>query len=100
MEHKLAGNEYLEGYTTYKEGTKSLAENKGKCYYLVLQQYPSELNTKLKNSAPWEAAAMYTDCVALLLIMLDVMHNKKEWAHSKRSLAESNTILYIKQQLS
>ena len=76
----LVVDKYLKGYKTYKKGTKAWAENKGKCYYLVLQHFPPELKTKLKNLAWWEAAATDTDIVALLLIIWDVIQNKKERA--------------------
>ena len=49
-------------------------------YYLVLQHYQLELKTKLKNSAWWEAAMTNTDGVALILIILDAMHNTQERA--------------------
>ena len=50
-EHKLKVDKYLEKYKTYKDGTKAWDNNKGKCYYLILQHCPLELKTKLKNSA-------------------------------------------------
>ena len=50
-EHQLKIEEYMESYKTHKGGTKVWEENKGKCYYLVLQYCPPELKTKLKNSA-------------------------------------------------
>ena len=53
-----------------------------------------ELKTELKNSARWEAAASDTDVVALLLIIRDVMHNKKERAQSTMGLVESDAALY------
>ena len=37
---------------------------------------------------------MNTDVVTLLLIIRDVMHNKKEKAQSTMGLVESNTALY------
>ena len=70
----------------YKEGTKAWVENKGKCYYLILQHCPPELKTELNNLARWEPAAADTDVVALLLIIRDVMHNKKGRAQSTMSL--------------
>ena len=79
-EHKLVVDKYLKSYKTYKEGTKAWAENKGKCYYLALQHYSPELKTELRNSAQWEAVATNTGVVALVLIIRDVMHNKKERA--------------------
>jgi hypothetical protein len=75
LEDKFDVNKYLEKHKTYKEGTKDWEKNKGKCYYLILQQYPPELKTELKNSAQWEAAETNTGAVALLLISQDVMHN-------------------------
>ena len=93
-EHKLVVDKYLEGYKTYKEGTKIWAENIGKCYYLVLQHCPPEMETELKNLARWEAAATDTDVLALLLIICDVMQNKKERAQSTMGLVESNAALY------
>ena len=71
-----------------------MKKNKGKCYYLVLQYCPPELKTKLKNLACWEVAASDTNVVALLLIIRDVMHNKKERAQSTMGLAESSAALY------
>ena len=70
-------DEYHGGYKTHKEDTNTLAENKGKCYYLILQKYPPELKTKLKDLARWEAAVANAVVGALLLIIWDVMHNKR-----------------------
>ena len=50
-EHKFEVWEYVEGYKTHKEDTQVSIQNKGKCYYLVLQYCPPELKTELKNSA-------------------------------------------------
>ena len=44
--------------------------------------------------ACWEAAASDTDVVSLLIIIRDVMHNKKERAQSTMGLVESNMVLY------
>ena len=90
-EHKLEVKEYLKKYKFYNEGTKAWTENKGKCYYLILQHCPPELKTELKNSAQWAAD---TNGVALLLIIRDVMHNKKERAQSTIGLVESDTTLF------
>ena len=93
-EHKLEVEDYLKKYKLYKEGTKGWAENKGKCYYMVLQHCPPELKTELKNSSRWEAAAAETDVVALLLIIWDVMHNKKERAQSTMGLVKNDVTLF------
>ena len=84
----------MEGYKTHKGGTKAWKDNKGKGYCLVLHHCPSEPKTELKNSARWEAATSNTDVVALLLIIRDVMHNKKERAQITMDLVESNVTLY------
>ena len=42
----------------------------------------------------WEAVASDTDVVLLLLIIRDVMYNKKERAQSTMSLMESDGALY------
>ena len=84
----------MEGYKTHKGGTKAWKDNKGKGYCLVLHHCPSEPKTELKNSARWEAATSNADVVALLLIIRDVMHNKKERAQSTIGLMESNVTLY------
>ena len=70
------------------------AENKGKCYYLVLQHCPPELKTELKNSAHCEVAATDTNIVSLLIIIRDVVHNKKEQVQSMMGLVESDAVLY------
>ena len=93
-EHKLEVEEYLKKYKVYKEVTKAWEENKGKWYYLILQHCPSELKTELNNSARWELAAASTDVVALLLIIRDVMHNKRERARSTMGLVESDADLF------
>ena len=84
----------MENYKTHKGETKAWEENKGKCYYLVRQHCPLELNTELKNSAHWETTASDTNVVALLLIIRAVMHNKEERAQSKMGLVESDAALY------
>ena len=68
--------------------------NKGKCYYLILQHCPPELKTELKNLARWEPAAANSDVVVLLLIIQDVIHNKKERAQSTMALVESDPALF------
>ena len=70
-------DEYHGGYKTHKEDTNAWAKNKGKYYYLILQKYPPELKTKLKDLARWEAAVANAVVGALLLIIWDVMHNKR-----------------------
>ena len=85
---------YLETYKTYTEGTKAWAENKGKCYYLVLQHYSPELKTKHKNLAWWGAVATNTDVVALLLFIRDIMYNKKEQAQNTMVLVEGDAALF------
>ena len=84
----------MEGYKTHKGGTKAWKENRGKCYYLVLQHCPPELKTELKNLARWEASASNTDVVVLLLTIRDVMHHKKERVQSTMGLVESDSALY------
>ena len=69
-------------------------ENKGKCYYLVLQHCPPELKTELKNLARWEADTSDTEGVSLLLITRNVIHNTKERAQSAVGLVESNAALH------
>jgi hypothetical protein len=96
-EHKLVVDKYLETYKTYKDWTKAWAENKGKCYYLVLQHCPLELKTKLNTLARWEEAATNTDVVALLLIIRDVMNNKKERDQSTIGLVKYDTALFATQ---
>ena len=59
-----------------------------------LQHCPQELKTELKNLAWWEAAAVETDVVALLLIIWDNMHNKKERTQSTMDLVESDSVLF------
>ena len=75
-EHKLAVDKCLE-YTTHKEGTQVWTESKGKCYYLVLQHCLPELKTALKKLVRWEAVALDTYVISLLLIVRDVIHKKK-----------------------
>ena len=52
-EHKLKVNKYLENYRTHKDESKAWAENKGKCYYLLLQHCPPKVKPEPKNSAWW-----------------------------------------------
>ena len=94
LEHKLEVDEYTEGYNTHKEGTKEWEENRGKCYYLVLQHCTPELKTELKNLARWEATVSDTDVVSLLLIVRDVMHNTQERKQSTMVLVESDAAFY------
>ena len=74
-EHKRKVEDYLEEY----------------------QLCPLELKTELNNSAQWEASAADTDIMAILLIMRDVMHNKKEQSQSTMGLAESFVALLLTQ---
>ena len=48
----------------------------------------------MKNSARWEAAASNTDVTTLLLIIRDIIHNKRERAQITMDLVESNAALY------
>ena len=70
-------------------------EHKGKCYYLVLQHYPPEVKTELKNLERWEAAVSDTGVVFLLLIIRDVLRTKRKRAQSTMGLVESDAALYI-----
>ena len=97
-EHKLTVDKYLENLRTYKERMKVWAENKGKCYYLVLQHCPTELKTELKNLTCWETALSGISIFALLIIIKNPMHNTKEQTHNTMCLVESNRTLYTQQR--
>jgi hypothetical protein len=71
-------------------------ENKGTCYYLVLHHCLLELKSKLKNVAWSEAAITNITGVALVLLIQDVMYNKKKRAQHTMGLVlgESNVTCF------
>ena len=75
-------------------------ENKAKCYYLVLSHCPWVLEHQLKDSSKWEETERNQDAVALLKMIRDITHNKKERKESVMTIAESNTELFMITQVS
>ena len=69
-------------------------ENKAKCYYLVLSHCPRALEHQLKNSTKWEETEGNQDVVALLQMIRDITHNKKERKESVMTIVESDVELY------
>ena len=77
-EHSLKVEEYTVERKIYKEQVLAWKENKAKYYYLVLSHCPRALKHQLKNSPKWEETEGNQDVVALLKMIRDIAHNKKE----------------------
>ena len=77
-EHDLDINNFKIERRAYQEQVAAWKENKAKCYYLVLSHCPKELEQELRNSTKWAGTEVDQDVVALLKMIRDIAHNKKE----------------------
>ena len=77
-EHNLEVEEYKAKSKVYNDQVLAWKENKAKCYYLVLSHCPRALEHQLKNSTKWDETEGNQDVVALLQMIRDITHNKKE----------------------
>ena len=93
-EHDLNVEEYKIKLRAFREQEAAWNENKAKCYYLVLSHCPKELETELRNNSKWEETESNQDMVALLLMIRDVTHNKKERKESVMTIVESDVELF------
>jgi hypothetical protein len=90
----LAVDDYKLKLKTFREQTMAWKENKAKCYYLVLFHCPKELEQELRNSTRWSETEDDQDVVALLEMIRDVTHNKKERKESVMTIVESDVELF------
>ena len=93
-EHDLDVDEFKLKRRAFQEQEAAWKENKAKCYYLVLSHCPKEFEQELWNSTKWAATEADQDMVALLLMIRDITHNKKEWKESVMTTVESNIELF------
>ena len=93
-EHGLAVEQYKVDRKIYNEQIMAWKENKAKCYYLVLSHCPRALEHQLKNSTKWDETESNQDVVALLKMIRDITHNKKERKESVMTIVESDLELY------
>ena len=94
-EHGLAVEQYKADRKIYNDQTLAWKENKAKCYYLVLSHCPRALEHQLKNSSKWDETEGNQDVVALLQMIRDITHNKKERKESVMTIVESDVELFI-----
>ena len=85
---------YKSKRKSYNKQVLAWEENKAKCNYLVLSHCPRALEHQLKNSSKWEETENNQDVVALLKMVRDITHNKKERNESVMTVVESNIELY------
>ena len=82
VEDKLNWKLDLAEYTTnkmeYKKGMKDWAENSARIYHLVLLHCHPGLIAELQNHSRWINRKALQDCIALLLMILDLTHGMKE----------------------
>ena len=93
-EHGLAVEQYKADRKIYNKQVMAWKENKAKCYYLVLSHCPRALEHQLKNSTKWDETESNQDVVALLQMIRDITHNKKERKESVMAIVESDLELY------
>ena len=93
-EHDLDVEDYKVWRKTFQEQEAAWKENKAKCYYLVLSHCPKELEQELRNSSKWGATEDDQDVVALLKMIRDITHNKKERRESVMTVVESDVELF------
>ena len=92
-EHNLEVEEYKAERKVYNEQVVAWKEKKAKCYYLVLLHCPRALEHQLKNSSKWDKMEGNKDVVALLKMIRDITHNKKERKESVMTIVESDVEL-------
>ena len=78
----------------YNEQVLAWKENKARCYYLVLSHCPRALEYQLKNSSKWGETEGNQDVVALLKMIKNITHNKKERKESVMPIVESDVELF------
>ena len=93
-DHDIDVDDYKSKRKSFRERKEAWEENRAKCYYLVLSHCPKELETELRNSSKWTAAEEEQDVIALLLMVRDITHNKKERKESVMTIVESDVELY------
>ena len=93
-DHDIDVDDYKSKRKSFRERKEAWEENRAKCYYLVLSHCPKELETELRNSSKWAAAEEEQDVIALLLMVRDITHNKKERKESVMTIVESDVELY------
>ena len=93
-ERGLGVEQYKADRKVYSEQVMAWKENKAKCYYLVLSHCPRALEHQLKNSTKWDETESNQDVVALLQMIRDITHNKKERKESVMAIVESDLELY------
>ena len=93
-EHNLKVEEYKSKRKIYNDQVLAWKENKAKCYYLVLSHCPRALEHQLKNSTKWDETEGNQDVVALLQMIRDITHNKKERKESVMTIVESDVELF------
>ena len=91
--HNLKLEHYKAERKVYSEQVLAWKENKAKCYYLVLSHCPRALEHQLKNSTKWDETEGNQDVVALLQMIRDITHNKKERKESVMTIVESDAEL-------
>ena len=89
-EHGLGVEQYKADRKVYSEQVMAWKENKAKCYYLVLSHCPRALENQLKNSTKWNETESNQDVVALLKMIRDITHNKKERKENAMTIVESD----------
>ena len=57
-----------------------------KCYYVILLHLPAELEQELRNATQWAQTEADQDTIALLEMIRDVTHNKKDQKESGMSI--------------
>ena len=65
---------------------------------MVLSHYPRALEHQLKNSSKWDETESNQDVVALLQMIRDITHNKKERKESVMTIVESDVELFTSYQ--
>ena len=93
-EHDLNIEDFKIKRRAFQEQVAAWKDNKAKCCYLVLSHCPKELVPELRNSTKWAGTEDNRDVVALLKMIRDITHNKKERKESVTTIAKSDVELF------
>ena len=82
----------------YRKDKKYLAENSARIYHLVLLHCPPGLIAELQNHSRWIDGKALQDCIALLLMIRDLIHRVKETRQGTMALVQVHVDLFTTTQ--
>ena len=98
LDWKLELAEYTTDNMEYRKDMKDWAENSARIYHLVLINCPPDLIADIQNHSRWIDGKSLQDCIALLLIIRDLIHRTKETRQGTMALVQVHVDLFMSTQ--